>query len=259
MKAFPCLFLILVIAAGFLAGCETLDSGSGPGAASPEVLRVGVTANAPPMIDRQGSQYYGLEADLARALAPELGRSVRFTHMKWEALIPALQSGSIDIIMSGMSVTQERSVLVAFAEPYLAVGQMLLVRNADSFTFEYPEIITALKRNIGVEKGTTADVFVQRFCRNATRVPTSPDQAVSALNRGRIDVFIHDAPVIWKLAAQNAATGVVAIRRPLREEYLAWAVRRGDNVLLSSVNESLAKWKKDGRLDAMVRRWIPLP
>ncbi len=259
--------VIKLVLAGLLAvslwSCQTVDSqigSAGGGAVTGKMLRVGVTANAPPMISKAGGKFTGLEAEMARALAQDLGRELRFVEVGWEGLIPALQQGRIDIIMSGMTATRERSMLVTFSDPYLGVGQTLLVRPEDLWTFEYPKVILATERRIGVEKGTTSDVFVQRYCPKAKRVVlSSPKQAVGALKMKRIDVFLHDAPVIWQLAAENQSSGVMAVPRLLTQENLGWALRKGDSDLLMQVNGVLSNWKKSGRLRQMVRTWIPIP
>ena len=79
-----------------------------------------------------------------------------------------------------------------------------------------------------------------------------------ALKQRRIDVFIHDAPIILQLASENEAGGLTPLNTLLTEEYLAWGIRREDTELLDSANEFIETMKSDGRLMQMVRRWIPL-
>ncbi len=101
------------------------------------VLRVGVCANSPPIIFKQAGDYAGVEAELARGLGDALGMNIQFVDCPWNELIPALLDGKFDIIMSGMTITEQRSVRIAFTSPYLTAGQMCLVRN---------EIATAIPR-----------------------------------------------------------------------------------------------------------------
>lgn len=251
------LFRLLTVGAGVLllpCGCAT--HGSGGGGEPP--LRVGMTPNYPPLAYRQGDLLTGLEADFARALGERLGRPVKFVELDWERLIPALEAGRIDIIMSGMSMTDMRRLRVAFTEPYLRVGQMILVRVEDLERYRYPQVIQTSRARIGVEKATTGDLFVQRRCPRAQRVPfASADEAAWALRRGRIDVLLHDAPTVWRLAARYETDGLIGRFTPLTEEYLSWAVARTNPGLHEQVDAVLQDWKATGELDRVLERWLP--
>ena len=254
-KMFRFFSIMFGLLTGFLlVGCA--NSPSIP--ASPDVLRIGVSANSPPMIYKEGGQHTGLEADLGRALAAEMGRTPHFVDRSWDRLLPSLQAGEIDIVMSNMTITDERRILASFTNPYLQVGQMLLVRGSEQHFYQDPMIIALVDKKIGVKAGTVSDAFVQRYCLKATRVPlSSPDKAISALESGRIDAFLHDAPVIWRLSAAGASRGIAMVPTPIGTEGLGWAVRRGDSAMLKKANATIAKWRKNGQLWKMVNRWVP--
>jgi ABC-type amino acid transport substrate-binding protein len=112
--------------------------------------------------------------------------------------------------------------------------------------------------SVGTGKGTTADLFVQDKMRRAKPVSISSGKdAVGALKRKKIDIYIADAPTIWWLAARHEAEGVKGLFEPLTREYLAWAVARQNQALLDAVNDVLARWKDDGSLDQSLSLWIP--
>src|SRR5262249_48968819 len=94
-------------------------------------LRIGVTPIYPPMIYKEAGKLVGVEIDFANALSEELGRPIKFVEIDWEDQVPDLIAGKTDLIMSSMSITKARSLRVAFATPYLQVGQTILVRRAD--------------------------------------------------------------------------------------------------------------------------------
>ncbi len=71
-----------------------------------------------------------------------------------------------------------------------------------------------------------------------------------------IDIFVHDAPSIIWLVSENEAE-ITGVWEPLNEEYLAWGVRRDDQEFLTQVNGILKKWKKDGTLNKVLKRWLP--
>ena len=246
-----------IMVAGF-SGCVTAGKKADQSATNAPVLRVGVTPNMPPLVYKQGSDVIGLEADLARALGAELGRPVRFVELKWAGQISALLENKTDIIMSGMSVTKTRAMRIAFTDSYLEVGQLALVRRSDLDRFFSRGSVMLTTGIVGVEKGTLGDLFVQQEFPHAKRVAyASPRKAVKALIKERIDLFVHDAPVVWWQAAACESEGVAAVNIPLTTEYLAWGMRVEDAALLKAVNDVLARWKLDEKLQGIVRRWIP--
>ena len=124
---------------------------SQPAEQKQQVLRVGVSETAPPLIFLQNDEPAGIEADLARQLAEALGRKIQFVSIYWPNLIHELRDGRIDIIMAGMSVTDQRKRRVAFAEPYLVVGQKAMIRAKDQETLGTTGTIRVTSQRVGVE------------------------------------------------------------------------------------------------------------
>src|SRR5205823_6813232 len=110
--------LALGLALAALTGCTTRQT-VGSASTSVRPLRVGVTPNSPPFVSRQGGGLAGLEVDFARELTGALGRSLELRELEWNELIPALEAGRIDLIMSGMTITRARQVRIAFTATYL--------------------------------------------------------------------------------------------------------------------------------------------
>ncbi|MFH0879817.1 MAG: transporter substrate-binding domain-containing protein [Lentisphaerota bacterium] len=250
--------LVLALFAGlFYCGCKTMNDRPFTLSDSQHILRVGVAADYPPVVFMQNKALAGVEADFARSLAKKLGRKLDFVEMTRDKLVDALMQNKIDIIMSGMSVTDERKVRVAFCAPYLKVGQMALMRRSDSAKFSTLPAIIMSNARVGIQKGTTAEQVVQQKFLNARKLiySTSKDAALD-LARHRIDLVIDDAPIIWWLASEND-TELTVFPTAFTEEYLAWGVRQGNNELLEAANNILAQWDKDGTLDRVFARWIP--
>lgn len=245
---------ILAAVLPLMAGC--VSRAPAPAVPAGDVLRVGVSPDYPPIIFRQAGKVSGLEADLAADLAAALGRRLVFVEVPWEKQIGELLAGRTDIIMSGMSVTEARGIRITFSDPYLRVGLMPLVRSKDADRYDTKEKITASDARIGIQKNSTADMFVQRECKASAVVWLEPRDAPFYLVNRKIDVFINDGPAVVWLAAENEADLAVA-QVLLSDESLAWGMRKNDLKLLSDVNDILAGWKKDGVLDAVLKRWMP--
>jgi len=241
------------------AGTGTQETASQPPPPPENVLVVGVTPTAPPLIFYQDKGISGLEAAFAGAFAQSLGKTARFVILGFDDLIPALLAKRIDIVMSGMSVTTMREARISFTSPYLRAGQMALVRNQDASMYPTAASIKNTQARVGFMKGTTGNFLVQQEFQLTTRkIPFSfIKDAIQALVEERIDLFIDDAPVIWHKATTQEAQGLTPIPILLTEEHLAWGVRKEDKELLEAANLFLENWKTDGRLKKTITTWLP--
>ncbi len=251
--------LAVVIAAfGLLAGCRSASDGSVfEGANTIDTLMIGVAPDYPPVIYKEAGTFAGIEADFARAIGKALNRPIKFVECNWDDLMPALRDCRVDIIMSGMSITPSRRMQVAFVEPYMRVGQLALMRGVDVPRFPTAREIIESHANVGVQRGTTGDRLVQQMFKNAKRIPyASPTDAAEDLKRRRIDLMIHDAPMVWWLVSEHEGS-LAASDQLLTEEYLAWGVRRGDAKFLAQLNQLVKDWEANGTLDRIIRNWLP--
>jgi polar amino acid transport system substrate-binding protein len=218
---------------------------------------VGIAPNYPPLAFKQQGDFAGLEVDFARGLEAELGRPVALVELAWDTLIPALESGTIDVIMSGMSVTAERAQRVWFVSHYLRVGQMAMFRKADDLWLSSPTLLTMTDRRVGFVDGTTGAAYVHGHLLKARYVPLgSTDAGIQALRAGEIDVFVHDAVTAWRLADDEANALLTSSFSPLTEEYLAWAVRPADKALHRDLEAALERWRRSGRLQELFNTWL---
>lgn len=250
MKLKQILLSVVVLFALSFAGISFADDKLPP-------LRVGITPNLPPVAFKQGGKIVGIEADFAELLGKELGREVKFVQLDWEDQIPALLDGKTDIIMSGMSITKTRQFRVDFCAPYLQGGQMALVRRSDlhNYALGFPMTPPGV---IGVEKGTTGQFLVQQeFSQCQRKAFSNAEQAVKALKKKQIGLFIADAPTIWWLASENEADGLASVPVQLTDEQMAWAVNKSNPELLKTINQTLHKWQQDGQATQLIRHWLP--
>ena len=244
-----------------LGGCEaTRQNTVQTVEKSPEkgILRVGVATNLQPLVYRRGNSVVGLEADMAREMAKDLGKSLQFVEYDWEDLIPALIDNKIDIIMSGMSITALRQVRIAFTIPYFKSGLMALIRREDAARFSTGLFSLTTSSAIGAIKDTTSEYFVQtNYASVNMKLYSNTQKAVKALKDKEIDMFIYDAPMILYLASENETRGLTALFTLLTEEYLAWGVRKDNKEMLEQANNFLRTANDDGRLQQMIKYWIP--
>jgi ABC-type amino acid transport substrate-binding protein len=248
--------LLLSASLGWLTGCASSPATSPAAPADPKVLRVGVTPTMAPMIFKQGGEYAGIEADLARKLAARLGKQVQFIETPWEKQLEALLEGRTDIIMSSLSVTPARAMRAEFTQPYMVSGQAALVRSSEALAMQIG-LFTGDCR-AGAQAATTGDYFVQQELPRAKRITyPNAEAGARALLDKRIDAFIHDVPVVWWLASVNEAKGLTVMQVLLTKENLAWAVRKDNTELLDAANQFLTQARQNGELQAVIKRWLP--
>ncbi len=160
--------------------------------------------------------------------------------------------------MSGMTITGARSMRINFTTPYMQSGMTGLYRR-DSYDPSGMLASTIINQNkrIGCVKDTTGEYFIfQRFSRADKKTYSNANNAVSALKNGKIDMFIHDAPMIWWLSAINESD-LVSFPDILNIEPLAWGISKNNMELLDEVNALVAKWSKDGTSQRILGNWLP--
>lgn len=250
--------VLCCLAVSVAIGCAGPDQmETPPETISPDenILRVGVSVKAPPLIFKDNQQIVGLEADFARELAAYLEKELVFVELDWKDQIPALENNRIDIIMSGMTITDLRKMRISFTDPYFLSGQMAMIRSVDALKY-----VTLLQRGrVGFIRRTTGEDFIKQYFPTTQKSGFAASEgAVKALINKKIDVLVHDGPIILFLASKYASKGVTPVYSVLTEEYLAWGVRRENVQLREDVNGFLDKIKEDGQLDTIIRQWIPL-
>lgn len=245
--------LFLFSIAAVTAGCQTTEIKP-----DPSILRVGVSPRSQPMIFSQDAQMAGVEADFARKLGEALNRKTVFVEVPWDRQIDWLEQNRTDIIMSNMTITGPRSVRISFTTPYMQSGLSgLFRRNNYDPTGLVASTIRLQNQRIGFVTNTTGEFFSrQRFMRAALTGYPNAEAAVTALKNNRIDMFVHDAPIIWWLSSMNESD-LVAFPEILNIEPLAWGINRSNTVLLNEVNAVLAQWRRDGTTTKVIQKWIP--
>ena len=234
--------------------------GIGRAADNPAPLRVGIAPNYPPLAFKEDGQLAGIEVDFAKRLGKALGRPVVLVETPWEDLAKALlEDKTIDVVMSGTSITEKRKEKVDFTDSYLKVGQMVLIRSDEVGRLRTAKALDNKGIKVGFTSRTTSEHYAHDHLTHA-QLQGFPDTdaGVAALRSGQIDAFIADAPAVWRVMGgfQAKETQLRGLYTPLTKEELAWAVRKGDDPLRKQLNAVLAQWKKDGTIDDVLDNWI---
>lgn len=222
-------------------------------------LRVGVSPDAPPMSYHDNGHLSGIDIAAAESIGKLMKRDIKFVEKKSADLIPALQAGEIDVIMSGMPVTPESSEKVSFTDSYIDGGQMAIIRFSDAGRFGFKGAMFRPGVRIAVERGSRGDQFTEQRLQNAKLVKCADaNEALQKLKSGEVDFVVHDAATSWSLANNKDMQDLMALNSPLTEEHIAWAVAKDNTELLKAVNEQLSYMQKSGILKTIIRKWIPV-
>ena len=221
-----------------------------------EKLINGIDANFPPFayIDKTG-QPGGFDVDAMNRIAKEIDAEVSHQPIEWDGIITSLLTKKIDIIASGMSITEERAKQVAFSVPYWVIQQVMVAKKGSPLTIA--EIQTG-KKIVGVQQGTSeAKWLKEEAAKNGwnfeLRYYNSSPLAVEDVLNGRIDAAaMDDAPA--KDAASKKDVQVVGTFG-MHEEQFGYAVRKEDTALLEKVNAALTKLMATPEWKAMIGKY----
>ncbi|MEE8432301.1 MAG: transporter substrate-binding domain-containing protein [Candidatus Desulfatibia sp.] len=221
-------------------------------------LRVGFEAGYMPfeMTDKKGN-FVGFDMDMAKEMAKAMGVKFVPVNTAWDGIIPALITDKFDIIMSGMTTTQERNLKINFVDPYIIVGQTILInKEHENYIKSYKDLNNS-QYTVTSKLGTTGEQAVKRMIPKANykSFETEPEAALEVVN-GKADAFVYDLPYNVVFMAQQGAGKLTFLDQPFTWEPLAWAVRKGDPDFMNWLNNFLKQAKNDGRYDRIYNKWI---
>jgi polar amino acid transport system substrate-binding protein len=218
-------------------------------------LRIGMELSYPPfeMQDAAGNPD-GAGVKVAEALAADLGRPVKIVPMEFGGLIPALKTGSIDLILSSMTATDERRKSIDFSEPYAFTGLSLLV--GKNSAIQSVEDLKKPGTRLAVKASTTAESWATANLPDAKRTAFTEEPAcVMEVAQGRADAFIYDQLSIYRYNKANPDT-TRALLKPIIEESWAVGIRKDNAALKNQVNAFIEKFRKEGGFEKLGDRYL---
>lgn len=221
-----------------------------------EKLIVGMELAYPPFEGKDDNgDPYGLSIDFCYALGEYLGMEVEIQNIQWDGLLPSLQTGSIDLIMSSMTITDERAQIVDFSDPY-ANAYLAILANINS-PVESIEDLNSSDMKVAVKIGSTGYFYAMEHLPNAEIIGL-PDEAacVTEVSQGKADAFFYDQLTIYRNQQANPET-TKAIFIPFQDaENWGIAVQKGDTELLNSINEFIAWYYGEGGFDQLTEKHL---
>ncbi|MCD4742635.1 MAG: transporter substrate-binding domain-containing protein [Desulfobacteraceae bacterium] len=221
-------------------------------------LRVGFESGYLPfeMTSKEGD-FMGFDVDMAKEMAKAMGVKYVPVNTAWDGIIPALITNKFDILISGMTITQERNLAINFADPYIIVGQTILLKKGLEGEIKSYKDLNDPKYTVTSKLGTTGEQAIKRLIPKATykSFEVESEAALEVLN-GKADATIYDLPFCVTFMAQQGKGNMTFLDTPFTFEPLAWAITKGDPDFLNWLNNFLRQMKNDGRYDTIYNKWI---
>lgn len=221
-------------------------------------LRVGMTGNQPPFSMKSlDGKLIGYDVDLANVLAESMGVKLNIVETPFPELISALENGDIDIIMSGMTITMERNMKVAFVGPYVLSGKSVLTRQPEFSQAEESEQLNSQSVRLVVLKGSTSETYAKSEMPDAEiALVDNYDDGVNMLIDGKTDIMVADYPICAYQALVFPEKGLITLAEPLTIEPIGVAISPEDPLLLNLVENYMTSLAMIGVLDALEIKWF---
>ena len=246
-------YVFLLLSLLLITACRPADD-SWERVQATGVLKVGLDPTYPPFEVADENGVSGLDVDLARALAADLGVEAEFVYFGFDGLYDALATEQVDVLLSALVVAPERGRDFAFSEPYFNAGQVLIVPASNE---EIGEMADLNGRTLAVELGALGHVEATTW---AKRIPdltirpyTTSDEALTAVITGEADAALIDA-ISGRLFLKEQPQ--LTIAQEVTVEPFALVVRIEDEQLLNQLNDSLENLRQSGELDAIIGKWL---
>ena len=236
------LLLIIVLAGTALPACST---------ASKTALKVGMELAYPPFETKDDKDNpTGISVEIAKAFGEYLGRPVEIVNIAWDGLIPALQTGQVDMVISSMSITEERAKTIDFSAPYAWAYLALLVNTKSGIT--KVEDFNKAGRILAARKGTSAVTFTEKnYPLVEIRQFTSESACVTEVSQEKADAFMYDQLSIYRNHLLFPANTKVVYIPDQQAQAWGAAFKKGNTDLVGKMNLFIEKFRTEGGFDRL--------
>ena len=218
-------------------------------------LKMGTNAYFQPYEFYEGDKIVGIDAEIAAAIAEKLGMTLEIVDMEFDSILTAVNEGSVDFGMAGMTITEDRLLEVDFSISYANGVQAIIVPEGSAITSVNDLYAEGASYKVGVQLGTTGDIYAtDDFGSENVTTFSNGNEAILALIGGSVDCVIIDNEPAKALVAANA--GLKILETAYANEDYAICVKKGNSELLDKINVAIMELTEDGTIDAIVAKYI---
>jgi polar amino acid transport system substrate-binding protein len=216
-------------------------------------------AYAPFESQNEKGEIVGFDIEVLSAIAKKAGIEIKFVNTPWEGIFNTLAQGDRDVLVSAITITDERKQTMDFAGPYFDAYQLIAVKATSKVT-KFDDL---KKLKVGVQTGTTGDEVVTKLqgknSPNVKRFESTP-LALKELEASGVDAVVADNGVVVNYVANNAGSKFKTVADPsFTPEQYGFAVKKGNTELVEKLNKGLAEIKADGSYDAIYTKYFGAP
>ena len=223
--------------------------------AAPQVIKMATNAYFQPYEFYADGKIVGIDAEIAAAIAEKLGMTLEIVDMEFDSIITAVNEGSVDFGMAGMTITEDRLLEVDFSVSYANGVQVIIVKEGSSITCADDLFAEGANYKVGVQLGTTGDIYATGdFGSENVTTYSNGNEAVLALLGGSVDCVIIDNEPAKALVAANA--GLKILETAYANEDYAICVKKGNSELLAKIDAAIKELTADGTIDAIIAKYI---
>ena len=222
----------------------------GTGCGQKKQLIMATNAEFPPYEFHEGDQIVGIDAEIAQAIADEVGAELVIEDMAFDSVLASVQTGKADMGIAGLTITEDRLQNVDFSTPYATAAQVIIVKEGSAI--ETPDDLAG--KNIGVQLGTTGDIYADDIEDANIERYNKGFEAVQALLQDKVDAVIIDNEPAKVFVSQNE--GLKIVDEAFTYEEYAIAVKKGNTELLNKINDAIKKLQDSGKLQEIVDKYI---
>lgn len=262
---------LLLLCVALLAGCAKSDAKktteTAESTSTQEIETSQVTEKSEPLVVAMELAYppfetkdtagnpTGISVDFAKALGEYLGRPVTIVNTAWEGLIPSLQTGKVDLVISSMTITEDRGKVIDFSDPY-ANSMLGILVNKDS-DINSAEDLDQKGKKVAVKAGSTGFIYAKTHMKNAEVIVLADESAcVTEVAQGKADGFFYDQLTIYRNQQRNPET-TKAVYVPFQDKDM-WGVgvQKGNTELLNQVNAFIKEYTANGGFDELSEKYL---
>lgn len=212
---------------------------------------VGTNAEFPPFEYLEKGEVTGFDIELVNELGKVMDADVKVLDMSFDGLLPALQMKKVDLVIAGMTATEERKKTVAFTQPYYTASQVIIVKEGDNSIKSFDDL---KGKRVGVMLGFTGDTVVSEIEGVKVERFNAAYAGIMALQADKVEAVVLDSEPAKNYVKQNP--GLVLAEADAEQEEYAIALRKNDKALLEKVEKALAELKANGTYDALIKKYF---
>ena len=219
-------------------------------------ITIGTEATFAPFefMDEQTHEVTGFDIDVIRAMAKAVGDDIKIHNMGFDALIPSLQTGVIDVTAAAMTITPERQARIDFTSPYYQSGLVILIRKADQA--KYDGLKSLEGQRLCAQIGTTGAMAANRVKGAKVTEFNSITEAFMELKNLGCEAVLNDKPVVDYYLARRGDKTVMTVNQVFDAENYGMGVKKGNKALLEKLNKGMEIIRANGEYDKIYQKWF---